>query len=1011
MKSITSFSMSKTLVFLMLFGAIVTANAQFSPTDFDGDGVPNNIDLDDDNDGILDTVESVISYIQLDGFTAFSPATIPSSGLVTGNRLIKVNALTYLNVSYDAVLEFTDVHAVSGRVRLIAGGDIALQDIHANENPYFSYTIKFLPTGTATPTGTLTASTINNLAITLADIDGNGSSSDMGDVAGYAISNTITGAPVVGANLVNAGFTFGTSGIGGPGTMFNYYRPAALTATSGAPNTTIVADPRYMVTTYQNVYTESGFIYGATGTETSEIGERKSQIFIRLGNIDGVDTDGDGIINQYDLDSDNDGCSDSNEYYFNSTSAAPNQQYGMTAGAVAPVNPNGTVIGASYSGFYELALVAGGANAFSAPLSQSISVGANATFSVTAAGNAGISTFTWQVSTDGGTNWTNVTNGGVYSGAATTVLTITAAPYSMNNYKYRLVISSSDYVCGDTFSVAATLTFLNAAPIANDDNQSATPLLSGANGTVNIIANDTDSDGNPTVPVNGIGQFTVDLDTTTPGIQTTITTAEGVWTLDNTTGIVTFAPATNFSGSAALVYQLCDPSGACDTATITFVVNSNSAPIANDDNQSATPLLEDGANGTVNIIANDTDAEGNPTAPVNGVGQFTVDLDATTSGIQTTVTTAEGVWTLNNATGVVTFDPANNYFGTATLTYTLCDSSGACDTAIITFVVSSVNDAPVANNDLIFTPYDTTVAIPVAGNDTDIDGTINTATIDLDPSTPGIQTTFTVAGQGTYTANNDGTVTFDPLPGFEGNATPINYVIQDNNGALSNVATIAVTVGPCSSNPAGDCDQDGLSNATEISLGTDPNDPDTDGDGVLDGTEVADTTNPLDFCESIEEHATIAPSTAFLNGDCDGDGLSNESEFGDIIGYPFDSNGNGIPDYLEFNDHHLSNSDDDLEIFNGVSPTSDDIKNNVFTIRNIEKYPNNTLQIFDRWGVLVYEADGYGTGNKYFKGISEGRGTVSSSSGLPEGTYFYVLKYVNASGKTKDRSGYLYLNR
>lgn len=897
-KKLGLLSMSKTILLLMLFGFFVTANAQTgTPTDIDGDGIPNNIDLDDDNDGVLDSVESVISYIQLNGFTAFKPASIPTSGLVTGDRLIKRNALTYLNASYDAVLEFTNVYAGSGRVRLISGGDIALQNIYAYENPYFSYTIKFMPAGVATPNGTLTPSTINNVAVSLADIDGNGNSSDMGDVAGYAFTNNITGSPIVGGNLVNLGFTYGTTGIGGPGTTFDYYRPVQLTATNGAPNTTILADPLYMVTTYQNVYTSSEFVYGVTGTETSEIGERRSQIFVRLGNIDGVDTDGDGIINQYDLDSDNDGCSDSNEYYFNNTSAAPGQQYGMTGGAVAPVNANGTVSAASYSGFYDLALIAGGANAFTSPSDQIINVGANATYSVTATGSAGLSNFIWQVSTDGGTSWSNVVDGGVYSGATTNTLTLTGVPYSMNNYKYRLMISSSDYVCGDTISAVANLAFLNVAPVANDDNQSATPLQ------------------------------------------------------------------------------------------------------------------EDGANGTVSILTNDTDADGNPTAPVNGTGQFSVDLDSTTAGIQISVTTPEGIWTLDNTTGVVTFDPANNYFGTATLTYTLCDPSGACDPATITFVVNSVNDAPVANNDSTTTPYDTNVDIQVASNDTDIDGTINNGTIDLDPSTPGIQTTFTVAGQGTYTANSNGTVTFDPAPGFEGTTTSISYTIQDNGGATSNTATISVTVGLCATNPTGDCDFDGLTNATEATLGTNPNNPDTDGDGVLDGTEVTDSTNPLDFCESVEEHATLAQSTAFLNADCDGDGLLNGLEIGNIIGHPFDSNGNGTPDYLEVNNHHLSNSDDELEIFNGVSPSSDDVKNNVFTIRNIEKYPNNTLQIFNRWGALVYEADGYGTNDKYFRGISEGKGTVSASSELPEGTYFYTLKYVNSNGENKERSGYLYLNR
>jgi len=156
---------------------------------------------------------------------------------------------------------------------------------------------------------------------------------------------------------------------------------------------------------------------------------------------------------------------------------------------------------------------------------------------------------------------------------------------------------------------------------------------------------------------------------------------------------------------------------------------------------------------------------------------------------------------------------------------------------------------------------------------------------------------------------------------------------------------------------------------------------------------------------------TVQQSALFLNGDCDGDGLLNGEEIGTNLTRPFDSNGNGIQDYLEVNNHNLSNTEDDLEIFNGVSPSSDDVNNNVFTIRNIEKYPNNTLEIYNRWGVLVYETSGYGQGNKFFKGESEGRVTISRAEQLPAGTYFYVLKYVKADGPAKERSGYLYINR
>jgi hypothetical protein len=90
---------------------------------------------------------------------------------------------------------------------------------------------------------------------------------------------------------------------------------------------------------------------------------------------------------------------------------------------------------------------------------------------------------------------------------------------------------------------------------------------------------------------------------------------------------------------------------------------------------------------------------GNPSAPTNGAGQFTVDLNTTSGGVQTTNTTPQGVWTYNPTTGEVTFDPANDFNGTATLIYELCDPTSLCDTAVITFEVNAINDAPVANDD------------------------------------------------------------------------------------------------------------------------------------------------------------------------------------------------------------------------------------------------------------------------------------------------------------------------
>ncbi|MEN9994972.1 MAG: hypothetical protein RL762_1629, partial [Bacteroidota bacterium] len=115
------------------------------------------------------------------------------------------------------------------------------------------------------------------------------------------------------------------------------------------------------------------------------------------------------------------------------------------------------------------------------------------------------------------------------------------------------------------------------------------------------------------------------------------------------------------------------------------------------------------------------------------------------------------------------------------------------NTATVTINVTPVNDAPVANNDSATTNEDTPVTVNVCSNDTDVDGTIDVNTVDLDPSTPGIQTTFTNA-QGTWTVSN-GNVTFTPASNFNGSAT-ISYVVNDNSGATSNTATVTINVTP-----------------------------------------------------------------------------------------------------------------------------------------------------------------------------------------------------------------------
>ncbi|GAA3613697.1 gliding motility-associated C-terminal domain-containing protein [Flavivirga amylovorans] len=104
---------------------------------------------------------------------------------------------------------------------------------------------------------------------------------------------------------------------------------------------------------------------------------------------------------------------------------------------------------------------------------------------------------------------------------------------------------------------------------------------------------------------------------------------------------------------------------------------------------------------------------------------------------------------------------------------------------------------------------------------------------------------------------------------------------------------------------------------------------------------------------------------------------------------------------------------DDLVIYTAVSPNSNS-KNDFFFIDGIDRYPNNTVKIFNRWGVEVYKTTGYNETDNVFRGYSDGRLTVSNSELLPTGTYYYVLEYdfpgnTSIPAQRVKKAGFLYI--
>jgi len=244
--------------------------------------------------------------------------------------------------------------------------------------------------------------------------------------------------------------------------------------------------------------------------------------------------------------------------------------------------------------------------------------------------------------------------------------------------------------------------------------------------------------------------------------------------------------------------------------------------------------------------------------------------------------------------------------------------------------------------------------------DTDNDGIPDY--LDLDSDDDGVLDVVE-SGSGALDEDNDGRVDGDPsLFGLNG---LLDSIETYNDSGILGYALLDTDSDGARDFRDTDDDGDGIdTNDEDINENTDPMDDDTDGDGIAN----------------------------YLDDDDDNDGIltSDEDEYGD-------EDSDGIPD-------HLDPEFTELIIFNEFSPNGDGV-NDTFIINKIIGYPNNTLEVFNRWGNSVYKKTKY---DNSWDGTSNGRVTISSESKLPVGTYYYLLDLGNG---TKPITGWVYINR
>jgi uncharacterized repeat protein (TIGR01451 family) len=214
------------------------------------------------------------------------------------------------------------------------------------------------------------------------------------------------------------------------------------------------------------------------------------------------------------------------------------------------------------------------------------------------------------------------------------------------------------------------------------------------------------------------------------------------------------APASGgVTNTASVTSPVSDPNGGNnDTPPVVSLVGNVVPTTVNDTAGAPRNTLV-----SVNVLANDSDANGDPLALIS-------------------VTQTNGTASINGAN--VDFSPATNFLGTVILTYTVTDGQGGTNTGL--FTINITNRPPVALNDAAGVTNGVPRLLFPLVNDSDPDADVLTitnavasnGTVTIDPGSTNL----------TFTATNsfNGTITYTVSDGFGGTATAIVAIVGNN---------------------------------------------------------------------------------------------------------------------------------------------------------------------------------------------------------------------------------------
>ncbi|MEM8946763.1 MAG: Ig-like domain-containing protein [Planctomycetota bacterium] len=361
----------------------------------------------------------------------------------------------------------------------------------------------------------------------------------------------------------------------------------------------------------------------------------------------------------------------------------------------------------------------------------------------------------------------------------------------------------------------------NQPPTAVDD---VVTIDDGSATTIDILANDTDSDGT----IDATSVVIVDQPT-----QATI------FSVDPATGVVSYTHDGS-STTDSFTYTVLDDDGdISNIATVTINLSApNQAPVAVEDFF----FIDSGESAVFDVIGNDTDSDGT--------------IDPTTVTISGPATQA--TLSVDPVTGAVTYNHNGSQFNDS-FTYTVRDNDGAIsNVGNVAIILNPDNVAPTANDDSVAIDDGATVVIDLVANDVDSDGSVDprrVSLVDFPEHAVGLSLDL-LTGQITYT--------------HDGSASPdsFTYTVQDDDGAVSNVATVTISINPANQAPTANDDGTTIDDGTSTLIDVLAND--TDSDGTIDATSVVIIDQPLQATSF-----SVDPITGEISYTHDGSGASD----------------------------------------------------------------------------------------------------------------------------------------